>query len=92
MRLVNFSEIYQLREENRTTDISAIGYIYGWCANFFYPLVFCLGLIRKNKKMLLIGGLSFLFLFSIMGQKSHDCIIKRNSILVFNDMVCKCFI
>jgi len=70
MRLVNFSEIYQLREENITTDISAIGYIYGWCANFFYPLVFCLGLIRKNKKMLLIGGLSFLFLFSIMGQKS----------------------
>lgn len=44
MRLVNFSEIYQLREENRTTDISAIGYIYGWCANmgqksdFLHPL------------------------------------------------------
>lgn len=70
MRLVNFSEIYQLREENRATDISAIGYIYGWCANFFYPFVFCLGLIRKNNKMLLIGGLAFLFLFSIMGQKS----------------------
>ncbi len=70
MRLVNFTEIYQLRKENASEDISGIGYIYSWCANFFYPFVFCTGLLSKNKKIILIGICLFLLLFSIMGQKS----------------------
>ena len=65
MRLVNFTEIYQLREINSSVDVSGIGYIYSWCANFFYPFVFCIGLLRNNKKLIMIG----IFL-SIMGQKS----------------------
>ncbi len=70
MRIVNFTEIYQLRKENSSVDVAGIGYIYSWCANFFYPLVFCTGLLRNNKKLIVIGISLFLLLFSIMGQKS----------------------
>lgn len=70
IRLVNFREIYQLREENSSVNITGIGYIYSWCANFFYPFVFCTGLLRRNKIIIVIGIILFLFLFSIMGQKS----------------------
>lgn len=70
MRLANFTEIYILREENAPKELSGIGYIYSWCANFFYPFVFCTGLIKNNKKYILLGIAAFVLLFSIMGQKS----------------------
>lgn len=70
MRFAGFQEIYTLREENANVDVAGIGYIYSWCSSFFYPFVFCYGLIKKNKKMMLIGGLLFVFLFMVMGQKA----------------------
>jgi len=69
MRLVNFNDIYQLREENSSEGLSFIGYIYGWCASFFYPFIFCMGLLKKNKKYIILASCGFLMLFSIMGQK-----------------------
>lgn len=70
MRLANFTEIYVLREENAQEKMSLVGYVYGWCANYFYPFVFCYGLVKQKTKFAMIGIGLFLFLFSIMGQKS----------------------
>lgn len=70
MRLSNFTDIYILREENSTKELSGIGYVYSWCANFFYPFVFCMGLLKNNKKFIILGIMCFVLLFSIMGQKS----------------------
>ncbi len=70
MRLANFTDIYQLREENAQEKMSLVGYIYGWCANYFYPFVFCYGIVKNQKKFIIVGICLFLFLFSIMGQKS----------------------
>lgn len=70
IRLVNFKEIYQLREENAAVTSSFMGYVYSWCANFFFPFVFCYGLIKKSKFFIVAGSILFVFLFSIMGQKS----------------------
>lgn len=69
MRLVSFQDIYQLREENSQSDVTGIGYFYGWCSSFFYPFVFCYGLIMKKRKFICIGTILFIFLYSIMGQK-----------------------
>jgi len=69
MRIANFQDIYQLREENSSLDVTGIGYIYGWCSSFFYPFIFCYGLIMRKKIYIYLGSFLFIFLYSIMGQK-----------------------
>lgn len=56
MRFVSVEEVYDLREETADLQINPIiGYFMMWLANFFAPLFMSYGLIKRNKKYLLLG-------------------------------------
>lgn len=71
MRIVNFREIYDLREQNSQIGGGFLNYLNAWSATFTFPFVFCYGLLKRNKKFIIIGILLFVFLYSIFGLKTH---------------------
>ncbi|NOU59224.1 hypothetical protein [Marinifilum caeruleilacunae] len=70
MRIVSFTSVYQLRAENAEVGNAFMGYINSWSGSFIFPLIFVYGLFKKDKKFIVFGALSFLFLYSIFGAKS----------------------
>lgn len=70
LRIVDFKSVYQLRAENAEVGNAFMGYINSWSASFIFPLIFVYGLFRKDKKFIVFGALSFLFLYSIFGAKA----------------------
>lgn len=70
MRLVGFGDIYKLRAENAELAGGIINYINSWSNTFIYPFIFLYGLFTKNKKLIIFGSISFIFLYSIFGSKS----------------------
>lgn len=70
MRLANFTEIYDLREENSDITSSGInGYFIFWQAKVFYPLLFIMGVLGKRKVVVWLSVVGFVLLYMMTGQK-----------------------
>ncbi len=69
MRIVGFDDIYTLREENSKVGGGLFAYLSSWSDTFFYPFLFAYGLLKKNRTLIIIGTLLFVFLYSIFGSK-----------------------
>lgn len=70
MQLVRFEDVYSLRETNAGSTFPLISYFQLWSVNFTFPFVIAYGLCTHNKKLIIIGSLLMLFLYSIFGLKT----------------------
>lgn len=72
MRLVSFSNVYDLRSESSEVQspIPFMGYFSMWMANAFSPLLIALGLEKKNNKYIVLGFLMSLVYYMATGMKA----------------------
>lgn len=71
MRLVDFTQIYELRAENAGKGGVLMGYLTAWAGTFTFPIIICYGLLLKKKIFFIIGSLLFVFLYMIFGLKTY---------------------
>lgn len=72
MRLVSFSDVYDLRSESSDVQSSVpfVGYVAMWMANAFSPLMIALGLEKKNNRYICLGFLMSLVYYMATGMKA----------------------
>lgn len=73
LKLIDFSDVYELREGYRTANQSIlifINYFFAWLIKVFIPIIFAVGLMTKSKKMVLISCVMMLSMFLVSGHKS----------------------
>lgn len=72
LHMVSFADVYDLREDNADVgkDIPLAGYFQMWCQSFFSPLLMAIGLHRKNKRLILLGALMSILIYTATGLKS----------------------
>lgn len=72
LHLVSFADVYDLREDNADVgkDVPLAGYFQMWCQSFFSPLLMAVGLHRKNLRLILLGTLMSLLIYTATGLKS----------------------
>lgn len=72
IRLVSFSDVYDLRWSSGDTIADSIpffGYLYMWMANTLSPLFVALGLLLNNKKYVILGFFMALLYYMTCGMK-----------------------
>lgn len=71
IRIADFHEIYELREQNSKIGGGLFDYINAWSGTFTYPFLICYGLCKNNKIHIAIGSALMFFSFCIFGLKVH---------------------
>lgn len=71
IRLVDFTQVYELREQNAGKGGVLMNYITAWAGTFTFPFVICYGLLVKKRVYFIIGSVLFLFLYMIFGLKTY---------------------
>lgn len=72
IRLVSFSDVYDLRWSSGDTIADSIpffGYLYMWMANTLCPLFVALGLLLHKKKLVILGFFMALLYYMTCGMK-----------------------
>lgn len=72
LHLVSFSDVYDLREDNTefAKGFALAGYFQMWCQGIFSPLLITIGCSRKDRKLVLLGFLMSLLIYTATGLKS----------------------
>lgn len=83
LHLVSFADVYDLREDNTdfAKGFALAGYFQMWCQGIFSPLLISVGLYRKERKLVLLGFLMSLLIYTATGLKSS--ILNPFIVLIF---------
>ncbi|WP_449401093.1 hypothetical protein [Chryseobacterium wanjuense] len=65
---VSFEDVYSQREKGANASLIG-GYFTLWITYFIYPVLVSIGLVKNNKKILIIGTLSIIFIYGINASK-----------------------
>lgn len=71
IRLVDFTQVYDLREQNAGKGGPLMNYITAWAGTFTFPFIVCYGLLARRKVFFVIGSCLFIFLYMIFGLKTY---------------------
>lgn len=65
---VSFEDVYSQREKGSNSSVIG-GYFTLWLTYFIGPVLVAIGLVNKNKKILIFGTLSVIFVYGINASK-----------------------
>lgn len=68
--VVSFEDVYDYRAANIDSYLGIFGYLNNWTPKIFIPLLIAVGLVRKNKIIIIIGIVLCLAFFAFTGHKS----------------------
>lgn len=71
MRLVGLADVYDVRLQERQYSNAFLAYLSAWAGTFTVPFVYCYGILKKNKKMIIAGIIGFVLLYMMFALKSQ---------------------